>query len=162
TGAGAAAFARRHEDHVGALQRLLQLVARLGRCFASDVRVGAGTEPARRLRADVDLDVGLAHEEGLRVGVHRHELDAREAGVDHAVDGVRTAAAHADDLDHSQVVAGTISHLNVARPQARVQGGAVERLLPSAEYGRFPALSTGNARVSGCITLKLNLRLEVR
>ena len=30
-----------------------------------------------------------------------------------------------------QVVAGAVSHLNVARPQAVVQGGAVERLLPS-------------------------------
>jgi hypothetical protein len=107
---------------------------------------GAGAEPARRLRADVDLHVRIAPEERLRVGVHGDELDAREACVDHAVDGIRPAAAHADDLDHSQVVARTISHVNVARPQARVQGGAVERLLPSAEYGRFPALSTGTDR----------------
>ena len=65
-----------------------------------------------------------------------------EAGVDHAVDGVRAAAADADDLDHGEVVPGTISHLNVARPQALVQAGAVERLLPRQSTGRFPALST--------------------
>jgi hypothetical protein len=38
--------------------------------------------------------------------------------------------------------------------------GAVERLLPSREYGGFPALSTGKGRVSSTITLNLNLRLE--
>ena len=76
-----------------------------------DGRVGAGAEPARRLRADVDLDVGVAHQQRLRVGVDRDELDAREAGVDHAVDGVRAAAADADDLDHGEVVAGAVSHL---------------------------------------------------
>ena len=146
----AAAFSCGDEDHVGALQRLLQLVARLGRRLAPDVRVGARAETARRLRADVDLHVGVAAEKRLRVGVHGDELDAREPRVDHAVDGVRPAAADADDLDHSQVVAGTFSHVNVARPQARVQGGAVERLLPSAGYGRFPALSTAERSTSTC------------
>ena len=98
--AGAAALARGDEDHVRALERLLQLVARLGRGLAADGRVGAGAEPARRLRADVDLHVGVAHQERLRVGVDGHELDAGEARVDHAVDGVRAAAADADDFDH--------------------------------------------------------------
>jgi hypothetical protein len=34
----------------------------------------------------------------LCVGIDDPELDAREAGVHHAVDGVAAAAAHADDL----------------------------------------------------------------
>ena len=72
-------------------------------------------------------------EERLRIGVDRDELDPGEAGVDHAVDRVRAAAADADDLDHSQVVTGAISHFKLARPQARVQVGAVERLLPTGE-----------------------------
>ena len=42
------------------------------------VGVGAGAETARRLRADVDLHVGIAHQERLRVGVHRDELDPGE------------------------------------------------------------------------------------
>ena len=99
-GAGAAALSRGDEDHVRALERLLQLVARLGRGLAADGRVGAGAEAARRLRADVDLHVGVAHQERLRVGVDGHELDARQARVDHAVDGVGAAAADADDFDH--------------------------------------------------------------
>jgi hypothetical protein len=113
-GAGAAALARGDEDHVGALQRLLQLVAALLRGGEADGGVRAGSEAARRLRADVDLHIGVAHHQRLRVGVHGHELDAAEAGVDHAVDGVRAAAAHADDLDDGEVVAGLIAHAHGA------------------------------------------------
>ena len=128
-GAGAAALAGGDEDHVGALQRLLQLVAALHAGGVADGRVGACAEPARRLRADVDLHVGVAHQKRLRVGVDGHELDARERRVDHAVDGIRAAAADADDLDHGEIVAGTISHLDVTRPQAVVQAGAAAHLL---------------------------------
>ena len=123
-GARAAALAGGDEDHVGALQRLLQLVAALHAGGVADGRVGARAEPARRLGADVDLHVGVAHQKRLRVGVDGDELDAREARVDHAVDGIRAAAADADDLDHREIVSGTISHLDCARPQALVQAGA--------------------------------------
>jgi hypothetical protein len=44
----------------------------------------------------------------LGVRVDRDELDAREAGVHHPVDGVRAAAADADDLDHCEVVPGRV------------------------------------------------------
>jgi hypothetical protein len=54
----------------------------------------------------VDLHVGVAAHQSLRVRVDRDELDAREAGVHHPVDGVRAAAADADDLDHCEVVPG--------------------------------------------------------
>ena len=69
-----------------------------GRGGLPDRRVGAGAEAARDLRADVDLHVGVAHQQRLRVGVDRDELDAGQAGLDHAVDGVRAAAADADTL----------------------------------------------------------------
>ena len=49
--ARAAAFAGGDEDHVGALQRLLQLVAALLRGGKADLGIGAGAEPAGRLRA---------------------------------------------------------------------------------------------------------------
>ena len=82
---------------------------RLLRGGLADGRIGAGAETARRGGADVDLHVGVAHHQRLRVGVDRDELDSREAGVDHAVDGVRAAAAGADDLDHCEVVTGCIA-----------------------------------------------------
>ncbi len=136
--AGAAALAGGDEDHVRALQRFLQLVARLERGLAADVRVGAGTEAARRFRADVDLHVGVAHQERLRVRVHRDELDAGQACVDHLVDRVRPPAADADDLDHGQIVAGTISHLDKCSTSSSSAGWGC-RAPPS--FGRVRTVS---------------------
>jgi hypothetical protein len=52
-----------------------------------------------------------------KVGVGDHELDAFHAGIDHAVDCVAAAAAHADDLDLG-VVAGVFveADANVVSP----------------------------------------------
>ena len=102
-GARAAALAGGDEDHVGALQRLLDVVAALGRGAAADLRVGARAEPLGELVADRKLDVRLAGLQRLDVGVDGDELDALEASVDHAADRVRAAAAGADDLDHCEV-----------------------------------------------------------
>ncbi len=44
-GAGASALAGGDKHHVGALQRLLDFVARLGGGTLSDIRVGAGPQP---------------------------------------------------------------------------------------------------------------------
>jgi hypothetical protein len=103
--AGAAALARGDEDHVGALERLLDVVARLLGGARAHVGVGAGAEALGELVADVQLDVGVAHGQGLRVGVRRDELDAAQTGVDHAVDRVGPTAADTDDLDHGEVAA---------------------------------------------------------
>jgi hypothetical protein len=70
----------------------------------ADLGVAAGAEAAGELATDVELDVGVAHEQRLGVGVDGDELDALSAGVDHPVDGVDAAAADADDLDDGQVV----------------------------------------------------------
>jgi hypothetical protein len=61
----------------------------------------------------VDLDVGVAHPQRLRVRVDRDELDAGETGVDHAVDGIGAGAANADHLDDRQVVASLLSHVSL-------------------------------------------------
>ena len=113
-GAGAAALAGGDEDHVGALQRLLQLVAALLRGGEPDGRIGARAEAPGSRRADVHLHVGVAHHQRLRVGVDRDELDPGQAGVDHPVDGVRAAAADTDDLDDREVVPGLIAHAHKA------------------------------------------------
>ena len=44
-------------------------------------------------------DVGGGLLQRLHVGVDGEELDALDLGLDHAVDGVDAAAAHADDAD---------------------------------------------------------------
>ena len=95
----AAALAGRHEHHVRALDDLFDLVAVVLGGLAADVGLRAGAEPAGELAADVELDVGVGHQQRLGVGVDRDEFDALEPGLDHAVDGIDTSAADADDLD---------------------------------------------------------------
>ena len=71
----------------------------------ADVGVRTRPEPLGELVADVELDVGVAHCERLRVGVRGHELDAAQTGVDHAIDRIGPTAADADDLDDREVAA---------------------------------------------------------
>ena len=97
-----------HEHHVGALQRLLDVVAGLGGGGEADVGVGARAEALGRLVADVQLDVGVAHRERLGVGVGGDELHAAQSRVDHAADGVGAAAADAHDLDDRQIAAAAL------------------------------------------------------
>src|SRR6266511_2541545 len=99
-----AAHAGGHEDHVGFLQRLVQLLAVVLGGLATNCGIGARTEALRDLVADADLVRCVGEEERLGVGVHRDELDAHELRSDHAIDGVRTAAADADDLDEREVL----------------------------------------------------------
>src|SRR5439155_4483916 len=123
-------------------QRLLQLVAALLRGGQSDHGIGACAQPARRLRADVDLQVGVAHHQRLGVRVDGDELDARKAGVDHAVDRVRTVAADADDLDDREVVA-RLSHLKPSQDKAGVQRWGGGGPLWAGGYVRSVSMSTG-------------------
>ena len=98
-GAGAAAQAGGDEHHVGAFERLDDLVGVFERGLAADLGIGAGAEAVGQLDAELELDRGARHPQRLQVGVGDHEIHALDAGVDHAVDGVAAAAAHADDLD---------------------------------------------------------------
>ena len=98
-GAGAAAEAGGDEDHVGAFEGFDDLLGIFERGLAADVGVGAGAEAAGELDAELQLDGRLRELERLAVGVGDDELDAFDAGADHAVDGVAAAAADADDLD---------------------------------------------------------------
>jgi hypothetical protein len=103
-GARAATLAGGDEDHVGALEELLDVVTVVFGGASPDLRVGTGAETARRIAPDVELHVGIAHEQCLRIGVDRDELDALEALFDHPVDGIDATTANADDFDHGQVV----------------------------------------------------------
>ncbi len=104
TRAGATAHAGGDEDHVGVLERLVDLLRVLFGGALSHIRVGAGAQAARHLVADADLVRRVALEERLRVGVHADELDAHHLCADHPVDGVAAAASDADDLDECEVL----------------------------------------------------------
>ena len=106
-GAGAAAGAGGDEHHVRALEQVLDAVVVLHRRGAPELRVGAGAEAAREALADVDRDVGVRLLQRLHVGVDGDELDAGDAGLDHAVDGVDAGTADADDADQRRAGAST-------------------------------------------------------
>ena len=148
TGAGAAALARGDEDHVGALEDLLDLLGVVLGGLLADLGVGAGAETAGQLAADVELDVGVAHQQRLRVGVDRDELDALEPDLDHPVDGVDAAAADADDLDHGEVVlrcchvGGPLLKRVAGRWSRAVLLAGIVRDFPVAHVPRRPKLST--------------------
>ena len=131
-GAGAAALARGDEHHVRALERLLDVVARLGGRAEADLRVGAGAQALGQVVADVQLDVGVAHLQRLGVGVGGDELDPAQARVDHPVDGVGTAAADADDLDDREIASaafhGFRPSLDLALKVLRAPGRACARM----------------------------------
>lgn len=87
----------------------------LGRA-AADLGIRTGAEAPRELAADVELDVGVAHQQRLRIGVDRDELHAAQAELDHAVDGVDAASAHTDDLDDGEVVL-VLAHAGLRYPR---------------------------------------------
>ncbi len=103
-GTGAAALTGGHEHHVGTLEDVLDLVGVIVGGLAALLRIGAGAQPSGFLAADVELDIGIAHQQGLGIGVHRNELHAAQAGLDHPIDGVDTATTHANYFDDCEVV----------------------------------------------------------
>ena len=126
--AGAAALARGHEHHVRALERLLELVAALDRGLAATSGFAPAPRPRVTFCADGDLDVGVRHQERLRVGVDGDELDAAQSAVDHAVDGVGATAADPDNFDDREIrPAGLLHRHRFTLSRKHSDGGAAAR-----------------------------------
>ena len=107
----------------------ISILSEAGGRTVADIRVGAGAESLGQLVANVELDVGVAHGERLRIGVAGDEFDAAQSSVDHAVDGIGTAAADADDLDDCQITSAV--HEIPSDPLVRVEGFAHEGCVTS-------------------------------
>ena len=60
------------------------------------IGIGAGAESAGQVAADVELHVGVAHQQRLRVGVDGDELDTLQPGIDHAIHCIAATAADAE------------------------------------------------------------------
>ena len=60
---------------------------------ATEIGVAAGAQASRQLRAELETILRHAGQQGARIGVDRHQLDAFGAFHDHAVDDVAAGAA---------------------------------------------------------------------
>src|SRR5262249_4712099 len=97
----------------------------------------ARPETARQLASDVELHVGVAHQQRLGVGVDGDELDALQPRIDHAVDGIDAATADTEDFDHSQIVLRCTDHCDFAPP------GSGDRTATAARSHAGPPLVPG-------------------
>ena len=59
----------------------------------------ACAQAACQFVANLHFDGGFRQEERLSVGVHCHKIDTLNALLNHAVDGIGTAAAHPNHFD---------------------------------------------------------------
>ena len=82
---GPTAHAHGNEHHVRATERILQLFVGFLCGFLSDLRLAARAKTFGELIADADLPLSLRAHQGLRVGVHRNELNAANPALNHAV-----------------------------------------------------------------------------
>ena len=98
-GAGAAAHAGGDEDHVRAFQHLYSSSA--DSSVALRPVSGSPPEPkaAGQLFTNTHARGGLREHQRLGIGVDGHKVNAVQAFVDHAVDGITAAAANTHDLD---------------------------------------------------------------
>jgi hypothetical protein len=117
---------------------VLDAVVVLHRGGAAQLGVGAGAEAARERLADVDRHVRVGLLQRLHVGVDGDELDARDARLDHAVDGVDPGTPDSDDADQGvagrrglrpRVVVGRLRRLARGRRHARCRLGGLEQVL---------------------------------
>src|SRR5699024_11135739 len=136
---GATALAGGHEDHIGPFDDLLDLFSVVLCGLLTDIGCSTSTEPSGELTPDIELDVGIGHQQRLRVGVHRNELDAFQADLDHAIHGVHATATDTDDLNHREVV---VRGSHRIRLPARLPLASI-CLCVDAACNRLPARSPG-------------------
>jgi hypothetical protein len=111
-GTSSATLTRGHKNEVSAREALFDLLSVVFSSVASDLWVSTSAEPPGEFSANVELDVGIAHEKGLRVSVDGDELDSANASLNHAVDSVYSATTDTDDLDYGKVIIAAGSHGN--------------------------------------------------
>src|SRR5699024_8154002 len=137
---GATPLTGSHEDHVGPLEDLLDLLGVVLGSLPALVRVGSRAETAGQLPADVQLHVGVAHQQGLGISVHRDELDTSQPGADHAVHRVDAATTDADDLDDGQIALRCRYHRSASFSWTRTRLSLVPR---STHVPRGPGWQSG-------------------
>ncbi len=146
-GAGAAAHAGGDEQHVRARHLGADLVHRLFRRRLADFRLRSGAEAFRQVDAELQAVLGAGGRERLSVGVGDHELDARQAGGDHVVDGVAAGAADADHRQpRSQIGERRQLQVDAHRFLASPEAGRARASCPPARIRILPGTSATSRR----------------
>jgi hypothetical protein len=94
-GSGATTHACGDEHHVRPDEVIANLVDDLFGGGAADIGLRTRAETSARCQAHLDDAFGPHRGQRLGIGIGNNEVDAREPGIDHVVDGVTARAADA-------------------------------------------------------------------
>src|SRR5258706_5167500 len=97
--AGAAAHTRCDENHIRAFQHVIEFIRRFFSRFTPNLRITTCTQTTGEFVTEAYACAGFRQQQSLRVGIHSNEFNTLNTFVDHAVDGVRSAATHADHFN---------------------------------------------------------------
>ena len=103
-GAGTAAHPGGDKDHVRAFQDLVKVLDRFSRCLLPLLRVAPGSQSPSRFFADVDASRCVRQEQGLGISVDGDKINATNVRLDHAINGVAAAAAHANHPNPGKIL----------------------------------------------------------
>ena len=132
-GAGAAAHSGGYKYKIRALQVLGNILAAFLGGLLADLRICPGAQALGDLFTDLDLLIGLAQQEGLLICIYSDELDALQAGRDHAIDSVIAGAAYANHLNLCKLCHIDIKFQHASSPlMIRLCDSSLELVPPGA------------------------------
>jgi hypothetical protein len=103
TCAGPAAHPGGDEDHIGAVDHLVEVITRLFGRFGADGRVAARAQSLGQLVADSHAVWRTGKHQCLGIGIDGDKLNAPQTLFDHAVDGVAATPTHTQHLDPCEI-----------------------------------------------------------
>ena len=106
TGACPAAHTGGDKNHIRALNGFADILGALFRCLCACLRVCAGAHAFCGFIADIDLGCGAGIGKRLQIGVDCDKFNTLDISLDHAVDGVVSAAADTNDFNIDNTRAG--------------------------------------------------------
>jgi hypothetical protein len=96
---GPAAHPCGHKYHVRAFKALSDMIFAFQRRVFPDFRFRPGAEPPGPFRTQLNLIRRSRSIQRLQIGIRRDEIDPRQSGRDHGVNGVAPSATNTDHFD---------------------------------------------------------------
>src|SRR5699024_5950477 len=103
-GAGSATFTGGDETHIGAFNGRLDFLGVVLGGALTDLGGGSVAHPPRRFTPHIQFDIGIAHQQCLRIGIDGNELHALKPDFDRPVDGVHTPTTDPDNFNDGEIV----------------------------------------------------------